>query len=449
MTESNALARTTAGRYRWTVCALLFFATTINYVDRQILGLLAPVLQKQIGWTELGYSYIVTAFQAAYAVGLLLFGWFVDRFGTKLGYALSIGVWSVAAAGHALARTAFGFGAARAALGAAEAGNFPAAIKTVAEWFPKKERALATGVFNSGANIGAVVAPAVVPVLTVSLGWPAAFVLTGAIGFVWLAFWLLFYERPERQRRLASRELSYIQSDPPEPPAAKVGWRRLFRYRQTWAFVIGKFLTDPIWWFYLYWLPKFLNERHGLSLTALGLPLIVIYTMTSVGSVGGGWLSSGLIKRGWPVNRSRKAAMLLCALCVVPIVSASRVSGLWTSVLLIGLAAAAHQGWSANIFTMASDMFPKRAVGSVVGLGGMAGAVGGLLFSPFIGYVLERTHNYLIPFLVSGSAYLAALGIIQALVPKLEPAGLDLAARGADAVGGAGLVSVSVKEGTK
>jgi ACS family hexuronate transporter-like MFS transporter len=414
------------GRVRWTICALLFFATTINYIDRQILGLLAPLLQKEIGWNELQYSYIVTAFQAAYALGLILFGWVIDRFGTRRGYSVSVILWSLAAAGHALVRTAFGFGAARAALGAAEAGNFPAAIKAVAEWFPKKERALATGLFNSGSNFGAVVAPAVVPWLTVTFGWPAAFVATAALGFVWLAFWLALFERPERKKGLSAGELAHILSDPPEPTAAKVPWRSLFRYRQTWAFVLGKFLTDPIWWFYLYWLPKFLNTKHGLTITSLGIPLIVIYTMTSIGSIGGGWLSSHLIKRGWTINRARKSVMLLCAVCVVPIVTVSRTSDLWTAVLLIGLAAAAHQGWSANIFTTASDMFPKRAVGSVVGLGGMAGAAGSLLFSPFIGYVLEKTHNnYVVPFLISGSVYLLAFAVVQALAPRLEPVPLD------------------------
>jgi ACS family hexuronate transporter-like MFS transporter len=413
------------GRFRWTVCALLFFATTINYIDRQILGLLAPLLQKEIGWSELGYSYIVTAFQAAYAVGLVLFGWFVDRYGTKLGYSISIVMWSLAAAGHSLVRSAFGFGTVRAALGLAEAGNFPSAIKVVAEWFPRKERALATGIFNSGSNIGAVFAPAVVPWLTVTFGWPAAFIATGALGFVWLVFWLLFFEHPERQKRLARAELAYIHSDPPEPAAGKVPWRSLFRHRQTWAIVIGRFLTDPIWWFYLYWLPKFLNERHHLTITTLGLPLVVIYAVTSVGSIGGGWLSSRFIMRGWPVNRSRKLVMLICALCVVPIIYASQTADLWTSVLLIALAAASHQGWSANYFTVVSDIFPKRAVGSVVGLGGMSGAAGSLLFSPFIGYILERTHNYLIPFFISGLAYLAALGVIQILAPRLEPVALD------------------------
>jgi MFS transporter, ACS family, hexuronate transporter len=414
------------GRFRWTVCALLFFATTVNYVDRQILGLLAPVLEKDIGWTELEYGFIVTAFQAAYALGLALFGWFVDRRGTKRGYTISVVAWSLAAAAHALVRTPFGFGAARAALGLAEGGNFPAAIKSVAEWFPKSERALATGIFNSGSNFGAVFAPAVVPWLTVTFGWPAAFIATGALGLVWLFFWLRLYERPERKRGLDPRELAHIHSDPAEPAADKVPWRSLFRYRQTWAFVLGKFLTDPIWWFYLYWLPKFLNTRHGLTITALGPPLIVIYTMTSIGSVGGGWLSSRLIRRGFSTNRARKTVMLGCAVLVTPIVTVSRTADLWTAVLIIGLAGAAHQGWSANIFTTASDMFPKRAVGSVVGLGGTAGAVGGLLFAPLVGYILQHTgNNYLIPFLVSGSAYLLAFAVIQVLAPRLAPAALD------------------------
>jgi MFS transporter, ACS family, hexuronate transporter len=415
-------ATTKPGRYRWTICALLFFATTINYIDRQILGLLAPVLQSTIGWSEVDYGLIVTAFQGAYALGLVVFGWFVDRYGTKMGYAISLTAWSVAAMAHALVRTAFGFGVARAGLGLAEAGNFPSAIKAVAEWFPKKERALATGIFNSGANIGAVVAPAVVPWLTVTFGWQAAFIATGAVGFIWLIFWFLFYERPELQRRLSAAEYAYIQSDQGETSQGKVPWAPLLKYPQTWAFVIGKFLTDPIWWFYLYWLPKFLNKQFDLSITALGLPLIVIYTMTSVGSIGGGWLSSRFISRGWQINTARKTVMLLCAVLVLPIISVSGMTDLWPCVLLIGLAAAAHQGWSANIFTTASDMFPKNAVGSVVGLGGMAGSIGGLLFAPFIGYILETTHNnYLIPFFISGAAYLTALGLFQLLAPRMRP----------------------------
>jgi ACS family hexuronate transporter-like MFS transporter len=413
--------KTKTGSYRWTICALLFFATTINYIDRQVLGILAPELQKIIGWSEVDYGYIVTAFQTAYALGLLLFGRFIDKFGTRIGYLIAILIWSVASMGHAAARSAFGFGVARFSLGLGEAGNFPSAIKAVAEWFPKKERALATGLFNAGCNVGAVIAPAVVPWITVTFGWPAAFLATGAIGFVWVVFWILLYEVPEKKKSLSKRELAHILSDPPEPTPEKIGWLDLLRYRQTWAIIIGKFMTDPIWWFYLYWLGKFLNARFGLTLMKLGLPLVAVYLLADVGSVGGGWLSSALIKKGWTINRSRKTAMLAFAICVVPVTAASRVSSLWTAVLLIGLAAAAHQAWSANIFTFASDMFPKKAVGSVTGLGGMAGAIGGMLFSTFAGHILEWTKSYFILFLISGSAYLLALGIIHLLAPRIEP----------------------------
>ena len=409
------------GNFRWTICALLFFATTINYIDRQILGILAPELQKIIGWSEVEYGNIVTAFQTAYALGLLLFGRFIDRYGTRIGYSIAILVWSVAAMAHAAARTAFGFGIARFTLGLGEAGNFPSAIKAVAEWFPKKERALATGIFNAGCNVGAVIAPAVVPWVTVTFGWPAAFLATGAIGFIWVLFWILLYDVPEKKKRLSQKELAHILSDPAEPAPEKIGWLRLLKYKQTWAIVIGKFLTDPIWWFYLYWLGKFLNARFGLTLIKLGLPLIAIYALADVGSVGGGWLSSALIKKGGTVSRSRKTVMLACALCVVPVMAANQVSGLWSAVLLIGLAAGAHQAWSANIFTFASDMFPKKAVGSVTGLGGMAGAIGGMLFSTLAGHILEWTKSYFILFIISGSAYLLALGIIQVLAPRLEP----------------------------
>jgi ACS family hexuronate transporter-like MFS transporter len=419
--EARTESRTRAGGFRWTICALLFFATTINYIDRQILGILAPELQRVIGWSESGYGYIVTAFQTAYAFGLLLFGRFIDRYGTRVGYLIAITVWSVASMAHAAARTAFGFGVARFALGLGESGNFPTAIKVVAEWFPKKERALATGIFNAGSNVGAVVAPAIVPWITVTLGWPAAFLLTGAIGFVWIFFWLLLYEVPEKKKSLSRAELAHILSDPEEKAPERISWLALLRYRQTWAIVIGKFLTDPIWWFYLYWLGKFLHARFGLTLIKLGLPLVAVYALADVGSIGGGWASSALIKRGGTLNRSRKAVMLACALAVVPVMAANRVSSLWGAVLLIGLAAGAHQAWSANIFTFASDMFPKWAVGSVTGLGGMAGAVGGMLFSTLAGHILEWTGSYLILFIISGSAYLLALGIIQILAPKLEP----------------------------
>ena len=420
MTDTMEMSKP-PGHYRWTICALLFFATTINYVDRQILGLLAPLLQAEIKWTESEYGFIVMAFQGAYALGILGFGWFVDKYGTKIGYTVSIAWWSVAAMAHALVKTPLGFGAARAGLGISEAGNFPAAIKVVAEWFPKKERALTTGIFNSGANIGAVAAPAVVPWLTITYGWQAAFIATGALGFIWMVFWLLLYDKPERHKKVSKAELEYILSDPPDPPSEKVPWLKLLRYPQTWAFVLGKFMTDPIWWFYLYWLPKFLSQRFELDLSHLGLPLIVIYTMTSVGSIGGGWLSSSFIKGGMAVNRSRKLVMLICAICVVPIVFASQAGDLWMAVGLIGLAAAAHQGWSANLFTTTSDSFPKKAVGSVVGLGGMAGAIGGMIFSASAGFILEWTGSYLSLFIISGSAYLISLGLMQLLTAKAKP----------------------------
>ena len=409
------------GHFRWAVCGLLFAASTINYIDRQVLGILAPHLQKVTGWSEVHYGYIVTAFQAAYALGLAAFGRFIDRYGTRVGYALAIGVWSVAAMAHAAARSALGFGLARFALGLGESGNFPSAIKAVAEWFPRKERALATGIFNAGTNVGAVVAPAVVPWITIRFGWPAAFLATGAIGFLWLVCWLAFYEIPERKRNIRPRELAYVLSDPSESAPARIPWLRLLRFRQTWAIVVGKFLTDPIWWFYLYWLAKFLNAKFGLSLTGLGPPLIAIYLITDVGSVGGGWASSALIKLGWPVNRSRKLVMLVCALCVLPIFAASGARTVWAAVLVIALAAAAHQAWSANIFTFASDMFPKQAVGSVTGLGGAAGAVGGIIFSASAGHILQHTGSYMILFAAAGSAYLVALGLIQLLAPRLDP----------------------------
>jgi MFS transporter, ACS family, hexuronate transporter len=419
--QQHTMAVPKKGYVRWIVCSLLLFATTINYIDRQVLGILAPTLQKEIGWTEVQYGYIVTSFQAAYAIGLLLVGRILDVIGTKLGFALAIVFWSLAAMAHAFARTPFGFGLARFGLGLGEAGNFPAAIKTVAEWFPKKERAFATGIFNSGSNIGAIVAPAIVPIIALTWSWQAAFLITGAIGFIWLFFWLWLYQPPEKHKRLSSGELAYIRSDA-EEAVTPIPWTRIIGRRQTWAFAIGKFLTDPVWWFYLYWIPKFLNEKHGLTLSKLGPPLIVIYLVADVGSIGGGWLSSRFIRNGWSVNKARKTAMLICALAVVPIVFASQVSDVWSAVALISLAAAAHQGWSANIFTTASDMFPRRAVGSVVGVGGMAGAIGGMLVATGTGYLLQFTGSYHAVFVVAGVAYLVALGVIHALAPRLEPA---------------------------
>src|SRR6267143_1322316 len=410
------------GHLRWSICALLFFATTINYVDRQVIGILSKDLQAAFHWTEIDYGNIVAAFNAAYALGLLLAGRLIDRFGTKIGYAAALIIWSLAAMAHALARSAFGFGVARAALGVGEAGNFPAAIKTTAEWFPKKERALATGIFNGGSNIGAIVAPLAVPWIARNYGWQWAFILTGAIGLLWLAFWIPLYAKPEVHPRLSKAELAHIQSDPPDQAGARVPWLRLIPHRETSAFAIGKYMTDPIWWFYLYWIPNFLRQNHGLDLSTIGLPLIVIYLITDVGSVGGGWLSSALIKRGWSINAARKTTMLVCALAVTPIIFAANVKSLWVAVGLVGLAAAAHRGWSANIFTMASDMFPRRAVGSVVGIGGMAGAFNGATMAVIVGYILEVTHsNYRIPFFMAGSAFQIALLVIHLLVPRIEP----------------------------
>ncbi len=407
------------GYFRWVIVALLFFATTINYLDRQIFGILAPFLEKKIGWNEIEYGYIVTAFQAAYAFGQLLAGGLIDRMGTKPGYCLALICWSLAAMGHALARSVMGFAVARFALGISEAGNFPAAIKTVAEWFPKKQRALATGLFNSGSNFGAIVAPLLVPWLTLKYSWQTAFIVTGAIGFTWVIFWLLFYERPAKSKYVKAGELNFIQSDPPDPPI-KIPWSSLLKYKQTWAFALAKFLTDPFWWFYLFWVPKFLYSKHGITLDKIGLPLVIIYLMADIGSIGGGWLSSFFIKRGWTVDKGRKTAMLICALAVVPIILASQATELWMAVALLGLATAAHQGWSANLYTTTSDVFPRKAIGSLVGLGGMAGAVGGMLIATTAGFILQLTGSYVILFLMCGLAYLVAFGIFNVLVPKLE-----------------------------
>jgi MFS transporter, ACS family, hexuronate transporter len=444
-----ATGRTGIGHVRWVVCALLFFATTINYVDRQIIGILKSTLVAQFGWQdERIYAAIVFSFQLAYAIGLLLAGRVMDKLGTRRGLALAVLLWSVAAMAHAgahlfpwlkvptvnldaktglsivlLSGAAAGFALARFLLGVAEAGNFPAAIKTVAEWFPRKERAFATGIFNSGSNVGAVVTPLTVPWIASNWGWEWAFLITGATGFIWLVFWLRSYHTPEEHPRLSDAERAHIRSDPPES-ITPVRWAALVPHRQTWAFSIGKFMTDPIWWLYLFWIPDFLNRNHGLNLSSIGLPLVVIYLVADVGSIGGGWLSSSLIKRGFSVNRARKTAMLVCALAVVPIVFASRTSSLWVAVALVSLAAAAHQGWSANLFTLVSDTFPRRAVGSVVGLGGMAGAVGGMMISIVVGEVLQRTQSYVPIFLIAGFAYLAALLVIQLLMPALAPARL-------------------------
>jgi ACS family hexuronate transporter-like MFS transporter len=437
------------GRYRWVICGLLFFATTVNYIDRQVISLLKPTLSTEFGWNELDYSYIIFNFTLAYAIGLLVAGRVIDWLGTKIGYTLAIVFWSIAAIAHAfshryagpvipslaldastgfavvtLAGSVAGFSLARFALGLGEAGNFPASIKAVAEWFPRKERAFATGIFNSGTNVGALVAPLVVPWITLSWGWEWAFILTGGLGFLWLVAWWTMYRPPAEHPRVSPAELAYIESDPAEP-VAKIPWARLLRHRQTWAFAVGKFLTDPIWWLYLYWVPDFLHRTHGIDLVGSALPIFVIYQIATVGSVAGGWLPQRLLSRGWSLNAARKTAMLVPALCVAPILGAAQASNLWVAVTLVGIAAAAHQAWSANIFTFTSDMFPKRAVGSVVGIGGMAGAVGGMLIALVVGEILEQTGSYVPVFIIAALAYLVALAAIQLLVPVIRPVRME------------------------
>ncbi len=444
--DSTAPARS---HTRWVICAMLFFAAVINYIDRQILGLLSGDLKKEFGWDERTYAAIVFTFQAAYAIGMLLSGRIIDRIGLRWGFSIMVTLWSVAAVGHAvgdrfswlefpalmnddklgfgvvtLTGAAAGFAIMRFVLGLGEAGNFPASIKAVAEWFPKKERAFATGIFNSGTNVAVLITPLLVPWIVSHWGWQGAFFVTGSFGFLWLLWWHFGYRSPEDHPGVSVAELAHIRSDPPES-VTPVKWARLFPVRQTWAFAAGKFFTDPVWWLYLFWIPGFLKTTYGLDLKSMGLPLIVIYLIADVGSIGGGWLSSSLIQRGWTVNRARKITMLLCALCVVPIVFASQVSNLWVSVFLVGLAAAAHQGWSANLFTLTSDMFPRRAVGSVVGIGGMSGSIGGMVLALVVGEVLQQTGSYQILWFIAGSAYLVALGIIHLLAPRLEPAKVE------------------------
>ncbi|MFN6078767.1 MAG: MFS transporter [Bacteroidota bacterium] len=424
------MSKSPIGNQRWIVVALLFFATTINYIDRQVIGLLKPTLEVEFGWSEKDYANIVMAFTAAYALGLLVFGRIIDRIGTKMGFSISIVFWSIAACLHGVVKTTFGFGVARAALGLGESGNFPAAIKTVAEWFPKKERALATGIFNSGANIGAVFAPILVPTILALYGWQEAFIITGAIGFVWLIFWLYYYEIPTRHKKVTEAELAHIHSDNEEDTSNEkpITWGTLFRVRQTYVFIIGKLLTDPIWWFFLFWLPSYFSTSFSLDLKKPGWPLVIIYMATSIGSIGGGYLSSYFIQKGWPVYKARKTAMFIFALCVLPIMSAKYATNMWVAVALISLAAAAHQAWSANIFTVASDMFPKKAISSVVGIGGMAGSVGGVLFPIFVGYILETyrqlgdsTAGYNIIFFVCGLMYMLAWAIMHFISPKMTP----------------------------
>jgi ACS family hexuronate transporter-like MFS transporter len=425
-------ARPARSNYRWVICALIFFATTINYVDRTVIGVLESTLQKEIGWTDTQWGDIGASFSLAYGIGLLFAGWIIDRLGPRLGYALYLVVWSFAAAAHALASTVQHFLIIRFALGLGESGNFPAAIRTVAEWFPQRERALATGIFNAGTNVGAILSPLLVPIIALHFGWKWAFIGTGVAGLIWVFFWWPMYRRPQDHPRVSAAELAHIESDP-SPPPVKVPWRVLITYKQTWAFAIAKFLTDPIWWFWLFWLPPFLKDLYNIDLKTIGAPMITVYLLADVGSVMGGWQSGWLIKRGWSPNWARKTAMLTYGLCVVPVVFAPLVGVKWAAIILIGIAAAAHQGFSANLFTTTSDMFPRWAVGSVVGIGGFAGAMGGFLFQSIAGRIKDAIEErgeasnmaYLPLFIYAASAYLVALLIVHVIVPRLEPIKLD------------------------
>ena len=441
---TDQVASSGIGRYRWLVCSLLFFATTINYVDRQILSLLKPILDVELGWTNEQFGMVNAAFQASYAVGLLAFGALIDRVGTKIGYAISIAAWSVAAMGHALVGSVNGFLAARLALGLGEGGNFPSAIKVVALWFPPGERAYATALFNSGSNVGAIIAPAVVPWLALTFGWRSAFVAAGIAGLLWLLLWLPRYDLPERVARVGAAELAYIRggivggagdvsgSTTPvaiEGPETKLSWSAILRHRQAWAFISAKFLTDPVWWFFLIWLPDYFKKTRGLAIKHSWVHLVTIYAIVTVLSIGGGWLSGYLTHRGLTVTRARKTAMFVFACTVLPILLVTHV-GNWAAVVLIGVAGASHQAWSANLFTSASDMFPKGAVAKVVGLGSAAGSIGGILFPIYAGKLLDRfqalgdvTPGYAILFGICGSAYLIAFAINHLLAPSFEPVG--------------------------
>jgi MFS transporter, ACS family, aldohexuronate transporter len=424
-TESGSSPGPPLRRVRWTICAMLFVATSINYMDRQVIAILKPTLEQSIGMTEVSYGYIVDAFQIAYAIGLLAAGRLIDKLGTRIGYMLVMAVWSLSAMGHALASSVLEFGFARFFLGLGESGNFPAAIKTVAEWFPRSERSLATGIFNSGANVGAILAPAIVPWVTLRWGWHAAFLTTGLFSLFWILWWFRHYRKPTDHDTLTGEELRHIYQEAAVDVGPSMPWRRLLRCRQTWAFSIAKFLTDPIWYFYLFWLPSYFSAKFNLNLSHLGLPLIIVYNVSAIGSIGGGWLPAPFHRLGLSLNYARLTAMLFCAALVVPIYTASSVKSVWTAIALISTAAGAHQGWSANLFTTSSDMFPRSAVGSVVGIGGMAGSVGSALFAFFAGHILQLTHSYASLFGIAASAYLLALTVLCMLAPGLRKAELS------------------------
>ena len=413
------------GRFRWVICALLFAATALNYVDRQIIGILQPMLAHKFHWTETDYSNVVFSFQLAYAVGYIVFGKLIDRIGARLGYALAVAIWTVAHVAHAWASSLTDFIVARFAIGLGESGNFPAGLKAVAEWFPKRERALATGIFNAGTNVGAIVTPLIVPAITLSLGWQAAFLITGSFTVIWLVVWLAVYRPPRQHERLGTAELALIESDPPDPAVAPIPWRKLLAVRETWAYALGKFLIDPVWWMWLFWLPDFLVKRHHLDLATFGPPLVAIYVISDVGSIAGGWMSSRLLHAGFSLNAARKSAMLLCAVLVLPVFGVAYVNSLWGAVAIVGIAAAAHQGFSCNLFTLPSDVFPRRAVATLIGIGGTAGAIGGMLLAKYAGFVLDRLGTFKPLFVYAGCAYLLALIVVHLLSPRLAPARVE------------------------
>ncbi|WP_188065756.1 MFS transporter [Sphingobium sp. KCTC 72723] len=407
------------GRYRWVVVALLFAATAINYIDRQMIGVLKPTLSAEMQWSETDFANIVFWFQAAYAIGYLGFGRVVDLIGARFGYAIAVVVWTIAHMAHGGVHSVTQFAMARFGLGVGESGNFPAGIKAVTEWFPQKERAFAIGLFNAGANIGAIITPLLVPWLTVAYGWRVAFYATGIFGIVWLIAWLVFYRRPDQHPKVTQEELAYIRQDPADP-VEPIGWGKLVTIKETWAYAIGKFCIDPIWWFFLFWLPGYLGTRYGLDLISFGPPLVAIYLLSDGGSVFGGWMSGRLMKAGKSVNAARKLTMLLCACAVLPIFFAQSIDNLWLAVLVIGIATAAHQAFSANLYTLPSDLFPRGAVGSVVGIGGTVGAIGGMVMAKYAGYVLDSIGSYTPLFAVAGSAYFVALAAVHLLSPRLE-----------------------------
>ena len=424
--QEETLTQKKTGNFRWTICALLFLATTINYVDRQILSLVKPILDEELGWTNEEFGIVNAVFQGAYGFGLLFFGWFVDRFGAKIGYAVSIATWSVAAMGHSVVSTVTGFAVARASLGVTEGGNFPSAIKATAQWFPKRERAYATSIFNAGTNVGAIVAPAIVPWIALTYGWQMAFIAAGVAGILFLFLWIPLYNDPAKSKRVTAAEREHIESDREDEQAQKVPWLRLLKYRQTWSFILGKFMTDPVWWFFLIWLPDYFKKTRGLDIKESWIHLVTIYTIVTILSIFGGWVIGYLNKQGWTITRARKTGMFTFALCVVPIFLVSQF-GEWGAVMLIGLAGAAHQAWSANLYTTVSDMFPKKAVASVIGIGGMAGALGGMAFPIISGRLLDNftaagnvTAGYTVLFTICAFAYVITFALHHLLAPKFE-----------------------------